>query len=194
MSIDRIGLRTKIQNKLPSKRLEHTLGVEYTAAALAMCYGVDIEQAAAAGLLHDCAKHLSNEKKIAKCKEVNIPITKYEHHNPELLHSKLGAYYAKTKYGVTDQVVLDAIICHTTGRPDMSTLDKILYVADYIEPNRDKAPKLALVRYLAFNDLDECLLVILENTLEFLQISGSEIDDITTQTYDYYVAQRKNKK
>ena len=89
------------------------------------------------------------------------------------------------------QAVLDAIAIHTTGKPEMTTLEKIIYVADYIEPNRNKAPKLALLRMMAFQDLDECLLEILENTLIFLTSTDSEIDEITVKTYEYYKKIRK---
>ncbi|HIS61081.1 MAG TPA: bis(5'-nucleosyl)-tetraphosphatase (symmetrical) YqeK [Candidatus Scybalomonas excrementigallinarum] len=189
--MDRVKIREILSEKLHEKRMEHTLGVEYTATALAMRYGVNLEQAALAGLLHDCAKYLSREKKIQKCEELKIPISDSERKNPELLHAKLGAYYAKNKYGVEDQAVLDAIASHTTGKPEMTTLEKIIYVADYIEPNRNKAPKLALLRMMAFQDLDECLLEILENTLIFLTSTDSEIDEITVKTYEYYKKIRK---
>lgn len=184
--MDRVKIREILSEKVHEKRMEHILGVEYTATALAMRYGVNLEQTALAGLLHDCAKHLSREKKIQKCQEVGIPISLSERKNPELLHAKLGAYYAKEKYGVEDEEVLNAIACHTTGKPDMTTLDKIIYIADYIEPNRDRAPKLAMLRKMAFEDLDECLLAILENTLEFLRGTNLEIDELTVQTYEYY--------
>lgn len=186
MTTDRIDIRNILQSKLPDRRFEHTLGVEYTASALAMAYGVDVEKAALAGLLHDCAKHLTTTKKLQKAREFGLPVSSYEIDNPELLHAKLGAYYARTKYGVTDPEVLSAIACHTTGKPDMNTLEKITYVADYIEPNRERAPKLALIRRLAFRDLDECLLEILEGTLVFLQSTGASIDDATVKTYEYY--------
>lgn len=186
MTTDRIDIRNILQSKLPDRRFEHTLGVEYTASALAMAYGVDVEKAALAGLLHDCAKHLTTTKKLQKAREFGLPVSSYEIDNPELLHAKLGAYYARTKYGVTDPEVLSAIACHTTGKPDMNTLEKITYVADYIEPNRERAPKLTLIRRLAFRDLDECLLEILEGTLVFLQSTGASIDDATVKTYEYY--------
>ena len=184
--MDRIRIREMLSEKLTEKRMEHTLGVEYTATALAMKYGVNLEHAALAGLLHDCAKHLSTEKKLQKCEELNIPISSAERKNPELLHAKLGAYYAKEKYGVKEPAILSAIECHTTGKPEMTTLDKIIYIADYIEPNRDKAPKLSMLRMLAFQDLDECLLEILENTIIFLRATNSEIDHTTLKTYQYY--------
>ena len=161
-------IRKDLKNLLSEKRFEHTLGVEYTSACLAMRYGADMEKARMAGLLHDCAKYLSAEDKIAYSKRYGMPISKYEKKNPELLHAKLGACFANVKYGIADPEILSAITWHTTGKPDMSLLDKIVYVADYLEPNRNQAPNLAEVRELAFKDLDECLCQILEDSIKYL--------------------------
>ena len=160
-------IKKDLKNLLSEKRFEHTLGVEYTSACLAMRYGADMEKARMAGLLHDCAKYLSAEDKISYSKKYGMPISKYEKKNPELLHAKLGACFANVKYGVSDPEILSAITWHTTGKPDMSLLDKIVYVADYLEPNRNQAPNLAEVRELAFRDLDECLCQILEDSIKY---------------------------
>ena len=93
-------LRKKIEKVQDAKRFEHTLGVEYTAAALAMCYGASVEDARLAGLLHDCAKCLTDEKRLSICKKNDIPVTEIEMRNPFLLHAKVGAFLAKEKYGV----------------------------------------------------------------------------------------------
>ena len=150
--------------------------MEYTSTCLAMRYGVDIEKARIAGLLHDCAKYLSSEDKISKCESYGIPVSDYERKNPELLHAKLGACFANEIYGVTDSEILSAIIWHTTGCPDMSLLDKIVFIADYIEANRDKAEDLPKVRELAFKDIDACLLLILEDTIAYLARKKSVTD------------------
>ena len=162
--MNREEIKKDLKNLLSEKRFEHTLGVEYTSACLAMRYGADMEKARMAGLLHDCAKYLSADDKIAYSKRFGMPMSKYEKKNPELLHAKLGACFAHTKYGVTDPEILSAITWHTTGKPDMSLLDKIVYVADYLEPNRNQAPNLPEVRELAFRDLDDCLCQILEDS------------------------------
>ena len=138
-------IKENLKKKLSSKRYEHTIGVEYTSTCLAMRYGVDIEKARIAGLLHDCAKYLSSEDKISKCESYGIPVSDYERKNPELLHAKLGACFANEIYGVTDSEILSAIIWHTTGCPDMSLLDKIVFIADYIEANRDKAEDITII-------------------------------------------------
>lgn len=173
----------KIQD---SKRFEHTLGVEYTAAALAMRYGCDIREAQAAGLLHDCAKCLTDEKRLSICKKHHIPVTPIERKNPFLLHAKVGAYLAEKKYGVRNKDILNAIRSHTTGRRNMSTLEKIVFIADYIEPGRNHAPNLAEVRQLAFVDIDQALVRILEDTLAYLKASDGDIDPMTEETWRCY--------
>ncbi|MGN0465376.1 MAG: bis(5'-nucleosyl)-tetraphosphatase (symmetrical) YqeK [Lachnospiraceae bacterium] len=180
-------MKVVLKSKMTEKRYEHTLGVEYTSACLAMRYGIDMEKAMTAGLLHDCAKHLLPEKKIQKCKKYNLPIQEFEQKNPELLHAKLGAYFAEHKYGVKDAEILSAITWHTTGRPAMTMLDKIVYIADYIEPNRNQAPNLSVVRDLAFKDIDLCLLTILQDSLDYLAKKKAAIDPMTKETHDYYV-------
>jgi predicted HD superfamily hydrolase involved in NAD metabolism len=102
------------------------------------------------------------------------------------LHAKLGAYLAKADYGIDDEEILDAIRWHTTGRPEMTQLDKIIYIADYIEPNRNQAPNLDEIRRLARVNLDECLYTILKATLAYLETKKDVIDPMTEQTYLYY--------
>jgi len=181
-------MKVALKSKMTEKRYEHTLGVEYTCACLAMRYGIDMEKAMTAGLLHDCAKHLLPEKKLQKCKKYNLPVQEFERKNPELLHAKLGAYFAEHKYGVNDAEILSAITWHTTGRPAMTMLDKIVYIADYIEPNRNQAPNLSIVRDLAFKDIDLCLLTILQDSLDYLNKKKVAVDPMTKETYDYYVS------
>lgn len=179
-------IRKSMEKTLDHKRYEHTLGVAYTAAALAMCYDQDTTQAMIAGLLHDCAKCLSNEKKISICEKYNIPVNQAEEKNPFLLHAKVGSFLAMQKYGIKDTEIINAILNHTTGRPDMSVLEKIIYLADYIEPGRKQAPRLNEIRKLAFSNLDEALYMTLEDTLSYLEEGKLEIDDMTQKTWEFY--------
>lgn len=184
--MDRLQMIDKLREKLPKKRFEHSIGVEYTAGTLAFIHDVDYEKAMIAGLLHDCAKYVPNEKKIHKCEKRGIPITECEYKNPDLLHAKLSAVYAKEKYDVTDEEILLAIMCHTTGKPGMTTLEKILYIADFIEPNRDILPEMEIIRKEAYTDLDKCLIHILQNSVNHLNKKGAVIDPLTQKTYEYY--------
>lgn len=179
-------IRRSMEKTLDPKRYEHTLGVEFTAAALAMRYDASVQNAQLAGLLHDCAKCLSDEKRLAICERHNISINDVEKRNPYLLHAKVGSFLAMDEYGVTDSDVIHAILNHTTGRPGMSLLEKIIFIADYIEPGRKQAPNLQMIRKLAFINLDEALIKILEDTLTYLKESGGEIDPMTEKTYQYY--------
>lgn len=182
-------IKKALKKELDKERFEHTLGVMYTAQCLAMAHGVDIEQAQLAGLLHDCAKCIPNDQKLSMCQENGIPVNSCEKENPSLLHAKLGAFVARKEYDITDEAVLHAIAVHTTGEPDMSALDKIIFIADYIEPLRNKAEHLTEIRRTAFHHLNESLCMILRDTIAYLgkNKNADSIDPMTRETYEFYV-------
>ena len=182
------NLEIKLSKELPTKRFIHTQGVRYIAASLAMRYDVDIVKAQMAALLHDCAKCFSDTELLNMCRERKISISEIEEKAPHLLHAKLGSILACEKYHVCGQDVLDAIQYHTTGRPDMTDLEKIIFIADYIEPNRKMIRGIEQCRKNAFVDLDKTMYFILENTLEYLdkEISENKIDEMTTKAYAFY--------
>ncbi|MCC8045187.1 MAG: bis(5'-nucleosyl)-tetraphosphatase (symmetrical) YqeK [Clostridiales bacterium] len=179
-------MQKKLKKELDEERFIHTEGVMYTAAALAMCHNEDMERACVAGLLHDCAKCYSNAQKIRLSESYKIPISPIERDAPHLLHAKLGACIAKDKYGVEDSEILSAISCHTTGKPDMTLLEKIIFVADYIEPGRAKAPNLTRIRHLAFSDLDLAVYMTLRDTLAYLKEKKAPLDNQSLIAYNYY--------
>jgi len=179
-------IEKKLKKKLSDTRYQHTLGVAYTAGSLAMKYSLDVDKAIVAGLLHDCVKYMTPEKMMSKALSNSIEISTAEREKPDLLHAKLGSLYAAEKYNIIDDDILSAIRWHTTGRPDMTLFEKIIYIADYIEPNRDRMPRLEIVRKLAFENIDECLLMILSDSVEYLKNSGMQIDETTILTYEYY--------
>ena len=181
-----VTFRKQLKSKLDTMRYEHSVSVSYTCIALAMRYGFSLEKAELAGLLHDCAKCIPNKKKLKMCSEHNIPVSDFELGHPFLLHARLGAYIAHEKYGIDNQEILSAINYHTTGRCDMSLLEKIVYIADYIEPRRDKASNLARMRYLAFQDLDQTMYEILAGTINYLKGKGGCIDPMTIQTFTWF--------
>lgn len=185
-NIEKLRKQVKKALKKDKMRFRHTIGVADTSACLAMRYGYDMEKAYIAGLLHDCAKCIPDEIKIQECNDNNIEISDIEYNSPYLLHSKLGAFYAKTKYGITDDDICSAITYHTTGKPDMSLLDKIIFIADYIEPYRNKAGNLSEIRSLTFIDIDKAINVVLHDTIEYLKESGKPIDQTTVDTYNFY--------
>ena len=185
-AMDWSSIEAKLQKALTENRYRHTMGVTYTACALAMVHGADLNQARLAGLLHDCAKCISNKEKIEMCRKQKLDVTRFELDHPVLLHAKLGEYLAKKKYNVTDEAVLSAIRWHTTGKPAMTDLEKIIYIADFIEPNRDKAPNLTGLRKAAFEDLDNCMYLILRDSVEYLSSKPDAMDETTLKAYDYY--------
>lgn len=186
-------IKKYLKKHLTKDRYHHTLGVASTAVAMAMRYNPDpsnsnfIKRAELAGLLHDCAKCMDNNKKLRICEKNNLSCSSFEKSHPYLLHGKVGAYIAQTKFKIEDNDILQAITWHTTGRPDMSLLEKIIFIADYIEPSRHPVPELNLIRQLAFVDIDKAMEKILSNTLKFLESKGNPIDKMTQTTYDSYV-------
>ena len=187
-----INIQEELEKILKKKRYQHTLGVRYTAQAMAMCFGEDIKKAGYAGLLHDCAKYMSDGEMQKECGKNRITVSDAEKRQPSLLHAKLGACYARRKYGVNDRDIVEAIRWHTTGKPGMNTLEKIIFIADYIEPNRDSQPNLEYVRKIAFWDLNQAMEGILYDTLEYLKKSDKQIDSMTQKTYEYYASTKES--
>ena len=195
MSQTDVNLQDKIKKdlkkNLDQKRYEHTMGVAYTAASLAMCHDKDAESAYIAGLLHDCAKYMSNDEKLKYCTKNMLYISDTESQNPSLLHGKVGSDISRKKYKIKDEDILNAITFHTTGRPEMSDLEKIIFIADYIEPHRTHDPDLKQIRHVAFQNLDKALELILINTLSHLDTMDRAIDPMTEKTYMYYTKKRR---
>lgn len=183
----------KLRKALTENRYRHTMGVMYTACNLAFVHGADLHKARMAGLLHDCAKCIPNSEKITICRKKNIPVTDFEMEHPVLLHAKLGAYMAKHDYEIDDPDILSAITWHTTGRPDMTLLEKIVFIADYIEPNRDKQPHLPEIRKMAYHDIDECMYMILKDTIDYLSDNPKSMDTTTCDAYDFYLKVHEEK-
>lgn len=186
-----VKLQHKIEKKLDAYRYEHTLGVMYTAGALAMRHRVDLDEALLAGLLHDCAKCYPDEKKLELCEKYDVLLTDIERQNTALIHAKLGAVLAREKYDVESEAVCRAIATHTTGAPAMDKLQQIVFIADYIEPHRDRAGRLDEIRYMAFEDLDATCRMILTDTLTYLSDSPKMVDPMTKETYDYYISEKE---
>ncbi len=180
-------IKTDLVNILKPKRYNHTLGVMDTAINLGMRYDIPLYLCQYAGLLHDCAKSFTKEELISFCEDKNIEITDSEYKAPHLLHCKVGAYIARNKYNVTDERIINSILFHTTGRPNMSLLEQVVFVADYIEPNRCKANRLNEIRAMAYYDIDIATAMILQDTISYLTDIDAFIDDKTNKTYEYYL-------
>ncbi len=181
-------LDAEMSRSLPRKRYLHSVAVAHLAAAYAVSLGYTPERALIAGILHDCAKAYSDEQLVEDCDKYAITVTEVERRNGFLLHGKLGAFYAKTKYYITDEEILSAISYHTTGRLGMTDLEKVVFLADYLEPFRTQPtePDLNEIRQIAFQDIDKAVYLALQNTLRYLDQSGQETDMTTAETFETY--------
>lgn len=184
LSIEDIKEMLKVD--LRPERYLHTLGVSAMAVKLGKVYGADIKKCEIAGLLHDCAKSMSIEDMNAICNRYFIELSEEEKNHHGILHGKAGAFYAVEKYGIKDSEIIDAIFTHTTGKPDMTLLQKVIYVADYIEEGRTFSPKLNEYRERALTDLDSVLVDILKDCIEHITEKGYYLFPLTQETYDYY--------
>ncbi|WP_303840213.1 bis(5'-nucleosyl)-tetraphosphatase (symmetrical) YqeK [Selenomonas ruminantium] len=168
-------MRALLEKSLKPSRYQHSLGVAETAVFLARRFGVEQEQAQVAGLLHDCAREFRNEDLIAEAEKRLIMVGDIERQMPLLLHAYVGARLVNEKYGVSDRAVEQAIWRHTVGGAKMTDLDKIIWFADMVEPNRDY-PDVERLRELAQNaSLDEMMLAGLTQSISFVLQKGGLI-------------------
>ncbi len=171
-----------VKKHLPEHRYTHTIGVTDTAIALARRYGGDEEKAELAGIFHDYAKY--REKKEMKDIIVNENMSKdLLLYSSELWHAPVGAYLVKKEIGITDEEILNAIRSHTTGRPGMTILEQVVFLADYIEPNRT-FPGVEEVRELAKKDLNAATITAIRNTIQFLLNKNQLVYPQTIATYN----------
>jgi len=175
-------LRPVALSYLKHKRIPHVLGTEQEAVRLAERYGADVEKARVAALLHDCTKKLTMEEQLALCEQYGIELDDLEQRALKLLHSKTGAAIARDVFGVDDEIYR-AIFYHTTGRANMTLLEKIIYLADYIEPTRD-FPGVEELRKTCYEDLDRGLLMGLEMTIEEMHDMGNPVHHATLEARD----------
>lgn len=175
-------LRPVALSYLKHKRIPHVLGTEQEAIRLAERYGADVEKARVGALLHDCTKKLDLPEQLALCERYGIPLDELERQTLKLLHAKTGAAIARDVFGV-DEEIYNAILWHTTGRAGMTLLEKILYLADYIEPSRD-FPGVDKLRTVCYKDLDAGLLMGLEMTIGEMNALGSPVHRATIEARD----------
>ncbi|MBO0471693.1 bis(5'-nucleosyl)-tetraphosphatase (symmetrical) YqeK [Enterococcus sp. DIV0242_7C1] len=190
-SLKREELMQKVQMRMSERRFLHVLGVEETAVALAAKYGASEERASIAALTHDYAKERPDE-------EFELIIQR-DGYDPELLaygnaiwHGLVGASMVERELGIEDEEILQAIRLHTTGAAEMSLLDKIIYVADYIEPGRD-FPGVKEARELSLLDLDKAVAYETKHTLMHLIEKEQKIYPKTIETYNYWVSKKRGK-
>lgn len=169
----------KLTLQLSAKRLKHSLGVSQTAEVLTQRFGADTNKAKIAGILHDCAKEMKSRDLLAMANSAGIVIDFIEKEVPVLLHAKMGAHLAKVEYGILDEDILQAICLHTVGGPEMTTLDKIIYLADFIEPNRSFSGVEKLRKIVEKATLDEALLAAYDQSIAFVIDTGGLLHPAT---------------
>ena len=184
-------LREKGYAMLKPKRIPHVAGCEQEAVSLARRWGADESLAAEAAILHDCTKKAVREEQLELCKHYGIVPDEIEAASEKLMHAKTGAAVAETEFGCCAAVV-DAIRWHTTGKADMTLLEKIIYMADYIEPTRDFEGVDAL-RALAYEDLDRAMLLGLDMSLEDIRAQGNPVHPNTQAARAWFQSKLQEK-
>ena len=188
MTIDEIS--SKLKTVLTEKRYNHSIGVVETATELARHYGADVEKTRLAALLHDCAKNFSYSEMFDLCEKYGIVIDDVSKSAPGLIHGFLGAEIAKKEYGITDPEIYDAIYYHTIGKPDMSLITKIIYIADGIEKGRTY-DGVEDIRNIVFKDIDRALILQIDFTIQSVINRGGLIHTNTIDTRNFYLRNLK---
>jgi len=156
-----------VRGRLSEGRLQHSLNVAELAAEMAVVFGVDSQKAFLVGILHDYAKDLTADELLLIAEDNGIIDNEVEHHAPDLLHAAVGALLLEKELGIKDGEILEAVRAHTLGSINMSILDKIIFLADMIEPDRNTYPDLERLRELSTWDLDGAMLLGLESTIRY---------------------------
>ena len=187
MTIDTDEIRKILEEKMSVKRMKHMQNVADEAKSLAKKWGANPDSAYLAGLVHDCAKELDAETTKEQLRGFGFEITPEFEKCPALLHGPLGAYLAKRDFGIDDPDILNAVYYHTTGRAEMSTLEKIIYIADFIEPSRSFRD-VELVRGIAYEDLDAAVLCEAEMLIVFTLMKGKYLHPASLATRNGFLS------
>lgn len=188
--IDKFQIREKLIKNIGHYRYEHSIRVMEEAEKLAKRYGYNENKASIAGLLHDCGRLLDKFEILKKAYDFDIIQKDNRVNNFPLIHAPLGAEIARREFNILDEDILNAIRYHTTGRPNMSLIDKIVYIADYIEPERN-FNGLDEVRKLAYDDLDKAILKAMDNTIKYLINKGAYIHPDTINSRNFIINEIK---
>lgn len=180
-----------LQAHLTKERYIHSLSVAEEAARLAGRLGADRNKAFLAGLIHDCAKDMPPQDLLNEAAKFDIIPNMAEKMNPDLLHGPIGAVYCRTVFGIEDPEISRAIELHTTGGPEMTLLDKIIYLADYVEPGR-KFSGVEQVRALLQTDVDDALLAAIDNTLVYVIRRGFIVHPLSVEAHNAIVARKRS--
>jgi len=176
-----------LADHVPASRIEHILGVEQMALDLADHYHLDAEKAAMAGLMHDLAKYFKPQQLLEMAQAESLQLDEVDFSNPHLLHADVSAIVAREQFGVDDQEVLQAIQNHTLGRPGMSLLSCIIFVADTLEPGRGNTPELEALRQISRQDLYKAVWLTCDYSLKYLLETRCLIHPRTIKTRNWAI-------
>lgn len=188
MDLDK--LRNELSKRLPRDRFEHVLRVDETAKKLAAKYGVPIDKAEKAALFHDIAKFTDKEllRTILIKEKIDKRLLSFHH---ELWHGPVGSVIASDEFGVKDEDILNAVRYHTTGRAGMSRLEKVIYVADMIEPGR-QFPGVERLREIAMEDIDLAMGACIHQSVQFLVSKGVSVFPDSIDCYNEHVQRKES--
>ena len=185
MSLDE--MQKKLEQMLSPERYRHSLGVMETAEAMARRFGENAEKAKLAGLLHDCAKDIDKALMVDMCEELGVELDDIKREQRSLIHADLGAKMLETEFGIKDPEIINAVKYHTLGREHMTNLEKILYLADIIEPNRKHFDELDELRSLCETNLDCAMLCACERSIQYVQRKHKTLHSQTLLTQQYFL-------
>lgn len=174
-------MKIKLKKELSPERFQHSIGVMEESIKLARFYNADEKKAEIAGLLHDCAKHLNNTEVLGIIEEKGIAVDEIQINTPPLYHGIVAPIIASEQYGISDKEILDALYWHSTGRAGMTPLEKIVFIADYIEPGRN-FDNLDQARKAAYEDVNRCILMLTESTIKHVLKKGDFLHPDTVIT------------
>lgn len=182
--MDREKIKEQLEKMISPQRYIHSLNVMHTAKSLCEALQEDSDRAVIAGLLHDCAKDIPGESILDLCEKYDVKVDNICRVQPKLLHGPLGAALAEDVFKIRDEAVLCAISCHTTGKENMSLLDKIVFIADYIEPDRN-FPGVNEIRRIVNTDINKAIIVSLERVIKHVMLKGGLIHPDTINARNY---------
>lgn len=192
MNIDIQKIQEKLKTNLSHKRYIHSVGTAEVAKKLAIKYNADSEKAYLAGLLHDSAKEISLEKMNQLIDSKGIAFNDLARKSKAILHGPAGSILIEEEYNIFDEEIQNAIFYHTTGKPDMSVLEKIIFLADYIEPSRD-FPGVDELRKTADQDLNKAVIAAYNSTIKFLLDKNEYIYELTFFGRNYLICEQDDK-
>lgn len=185
--------KKELSKWISKDRYKHSLNVSESAVELAQCWNADVEKCKIAGLLHDCGKLVKFDDILKMCERYDVTLSEMDLQSPKTIHALLGEVVANRIYGIEDEEILHAIKCHTTGEANMSLIDKIIFLADVIEPGRPYN-EAAKVRKIAFENVDKAMQMAYDNSIECIVSKGDVIHLSTVIGRNDIVLKLKNKK